>query len=276
MILAPAELVTLTDRVRPSAQRRVPLTERDEWLRHYLRQSMKMADIDRAMLFSGRRPSAVVQDLMRKNAPIQRDRVAWRGSQPTYRYPIKSLVAVVRAWGLEVTQNAPRHWVPEEVEAHVESERAETIRRLTEELREARADYASLKSASDNAAFSFALEMKRREHEVAERVRMECFERTINPDDIQNILALMMTAHELRPFPGVYWLLDAAGVVVYVGQSRNCASRMSGHRDKAFVAARMIRIEDDRHRSEIERALIRAMRPNLNVQMVPGRRAETV
>ena len=272
VILTPAEIAELTQR----KQRAVALSERDEWLRHYLAQSLRMVEIDRAMQFSGRRPSVVIQDLLKKGAPILRNATLRRtGNQIAYTYPIKRLVAVVRAWGLEVTQCGPRHWVPAEVEASAESARAKEILRLTEDLRKAQ-DLAFLyEEKADKAQLAFSIEKRRFEYEVAERVRAECFERTISPDDIQNILALMMTAHELRPAPGVYWLLSAVGTVVYVGQSKNCISRMVGHKDKEFVSARMIRIDDDRHRSDIERALIRSMRPGLNIMSVPKLAVQT-
>jgi hypothetical protein len=260
VILSAPEIRTLTGRVH--------LTERDEWLRHYLKQTLTSRALDDAMLFSERRPTVVVAELVRRGAPITRvEQAIKRGQGFTWAYPVKPLVAVVRAWGHAVTQNKPRAWVPAEV---ISAEVDQYRKRIAELETEVRAARDQLQQQEND----FAIKSCRLKHEARESAWSEYQGRYTSQDVVSRTFSLMMSAHELRPVPGVYWLSDGMGAVVYVGQSKSCLSRMSGHRDKEFVTARMIRVDDESERSEIERTLIRSMRPALNIKMVSGRRPE--
>lgn len=82
----------------------------------------------------------------------------------------------------------------------------------------------------------------------------------------REIVAALTRASEPRPRPGIYFLHDTEGQLLYIGQAGNVLSRMIGHTDKPFDSVRMIEIEDHRKRLEIERALIRHLKPPFNVQ----------
>lgn len=76
--------------------------------------------------------------------------------------------------------------------------------------------------------------------------------------------------------PGVYFLLDSKGAVVYVGQSSNVALRLGGHRDKEFTDVRMIRIPDEIQRTRYEQLLIQLLRPMCNVVHNPDKSQQPV
>lgn len=249
-------------------EHRVTLTARDEWLRHYLKQTLTSRQLDDAMRFSGAAPTRVIQDLVTRGAPIERRRHQIKQGQGfTWAYPIKKLIAVVRAWGIEVTQHNPRPWVREEVAAAKKSALEEEVARLNEII-------GVMTRRQEKQQTDHAVALNTAKFNALADVQNDFRQRGLLPGDTEWLFGELMTAHELRPLPGVYWLIGADGAIVYVGLSRNCLSRMAGHRDKVFVAARMIHIVDDDKRAEVERILIRAMRPMLNIHMVPKGRAE--
>jgi hypothetical protein len=243
----------------------VPLTERDAWLKHYLGQSVGSGDLDHAMRFNDRPPTTVIAALLKQGVQIERAKVVTRYGRPVWVYPVKRLVAVVRAHGVTVTQHHPRHWVPSEVIA------AE-VRHARDGESLAHAAAMKLRQEIEDLKRQYATEIANARLHALRQVRDEYALRDMAPEDVTTLMGMMMTAHELRPTPGVYWLIDEAGSVVYVGQSKNCLSRMAGHRDKPFVSARMLAIEDDGRRSLVERMLIMSLTPAHNVKMIPGRR----
>ena len=246
---------------------RIPLTERDGWLRHYLRQSLTSSELDYAMRFNDRAPTSVINVMARSGVAIQREKSCRNAYRFTWVYPVKPLIAVVRAQGVVVTQNNPRQWVPEEVAAAEVQYGRERIAEMQGELNRRAQELEDLRRQK-------AIELARARGDALQQVRDEYAMRDMAPEDVVTLMGLMMTAHELRPLAGVYWLVDSTGEIVYVGQSKNCLSRMSGHRDKPFTSARMIAVENDVRRSTIERMLIVSLRPGQNIQMVSGRRAK--
>jgi hypothetical protein len=79
------------------------------------------------------------------------------------------------------------------------------------------------------------------------------------------IFRLLVAATEPKPQPGVYFLLDGDGAILYIGQSKSVLGRMVGHGAKDYSTVRMIHVADDRLRLEIEAKLIGWLRPPLNV-----------
>jgi len=69
--------------------------------------------------------------------------------------------------------------------------------------------------------------------------------------------------------PGVYFLVKD-DVVIYVGQSVNCYTRIQSHQDKNFDTAFMIPVPPELL-DRVEGSLIRVMRPKLNGQSVNGK-----
>ena len=82
------------------------------------------------------------------------------------------------------------------------------------------------------------------------------------------LLRRIIAATEPRPEPGIYFLLDAVGLVLYVGQSDNVLNRMSGHKVKAFASVRMIQVPLAEDRNRLEQQFIHLLVPPLNVQRV--------
>jgi len=80
------------------------------------------------------------------------------------------------------------------------------------------------------------------------------------------LVRLALQATEPRPVAGVYFLLDEAGGVVYVGQSGNVLARMAGHTEKRFATARMLAEPNDLARLRLEATLIAALQPPINVK----------
>lgn len=84
-------------------------------------------------------------------------------------------------------------------------------------------------------------------------------------DDIlpkHSITALLVKAHEPRPIAGVYFLV-CDDEIVYVGQSKNVLSRMSGHADKRFNTVKMIPVGEEGLLST-ERMMIKILKPRYN------------
>jgi hypothetical protein len=95
----------------------------------------------------------------------------------------------------------------------------------------------------------------------------------LHTQDVEGMMRLLAASTEPRPAPGVYFLLDPAGGVMYVGQSKSVLGRMAGHADKVFATVKMIPIEAQQTRLAYERKFITFFRPPLNVM---GMKAETV
>lgn len=105
------------------------------------------------------------------------------------------------------------------------------------------------------------------ERELAQersKVRREYIEVDRTADSLE-IFRLLVAAGEPKPLPGVYFLLDADGDVLYVGQSRNVLSRMAGHTEKRYARVRMIHVEDDKRRLVVEGKMILWFQPPLNL-----------
>ena len=84
-------------------------------------------------------------------------------------------------------------------------------------------------------------------------------------DDVlpkHSVTALLVKSHEPRPIAGVYFLI-CNDDIVYVGQSKNVLSRMSGHTDKRFDTVKMIATSDDRLLAT-ERMMIKLLKPIYN------------
>ena len=84
-------------------------------------------------------------------------------------------------------------------------------------------------------------------------------------DDIlpkNSVTALLVKAHEPRPIAGVYFLV-CDDEIVYVGQSKNVLSRMSGHADKRFNTVKMIPVCEEGLLTT-ERMMIKILKPRYN------------
>jgi hypothetical protein len=81
------------------------------------------------------------------------------------------------------------------------------------------------------------------------------------------LMRLVINASDVRMAPGIYFLLNQAGEVVYVGKSSNVLLRMSGHREKQFSSVRMIEVRDEAERSLLECRFIHILKPQINVSM---------
>lgn len=90
-----------------------------------------------------------------------------------------------------------------------------------------------------------------------------------------DLIRLLVLSTEPRPAPGVYFLIRN-GQIVYVGQSKNVLSRMIGHVDKAFSSVRMVEVQDTAERLALEKELIGALNPPLNINGVDMREDATV
>lgn len=76
--------------------------------------------------------------------------------------------------------------------------------------------------------------------------------------------------------PGVYVLIDA-GRVLYVGESKNLATRMAGHEKRAHIQRiGMLRVVLCSNHKEVERWLIKQTAPTLNGSTEAGRRARAI
>lgn len=82
------------------------------------------------------------------------------------------------------------------------------------------------------------------------------------------IANLLLSATGIQPRPGVYFLCQA-GKLVYIGQSKNVACRLAGHRGKGYDQAVMIEVPVA-DLTSTERYLIKMLRPALNAQRGPG------
>lgn len=83
-----------------------------------------------------------------------------------------------------------------------------------------------------------------------------------------DLMRLVISASDVRPAPGVYFLLNAAGSVVYVGQSENVLFRMVGHKTKNFASVRMIEVHELVERLRLELRFIHLLVPPLNVALM--------
>lgn len=82
-----------------------------------------------------------------------------------------------------------------------------------------------------------------------------------------DLMRRLINASDVRMAPGVYFLLDTTGTVVYVGKSSNVLLRMAGHKDKSFVAVRMIEVLDDVERGQLEERFIHLLKPSINTSL---------
>lgn len=81
-----------------------------------------------------------------------------------------------------------------------------------------------------------------------------------------DLMRLLVSATEVRPEPGIYFLMNKLGAIIYVGQSENVMCRMSGHKEKDFYSARMVKIKRADERLRIETRFIHLLRPPINLQ----------
>lgn len=81
-----------------------------------------------------------------------------------------------------------------------------------------------------------------------------------------NLMRLLVGATDIRALPGVYFLMNKSGGIIYVGQSENVMFRMSGHKEKEFHSVRMIHIARPNERIRIETRFIHLLQPPINLQ----------
>lgn len=93
----------------------------------------------------------------------------------------------------------------------------------------------------------------------------------LDPSEWTRIAGLLLTAGPIKPRSGVYFLCSR-GRVVYIGKSKNVATRLSGHFDKSFDHVCMIEVPPSELAAQ-EQYLISMLQPKLNVHHAGGRRA---
>lgn len=117
-------------------------------------------------------------------------------------------------------------------------------------------------------------EVKRLRMGKLENEKVNIIVRPWQTENLTSFLAdfykMLICATGPMPHPGVYFLFEGEEIV-YVGQSGNVLVRMAGHAQKQFDAIKMIRIDDQKQRFEMESKLISMFNPKLNIQ---GRKVE--
>lgn len=81
-----------------------------------------------------------------------------------------------------------------------------------------------------------------------------------------DLMRQLVSATDVRPAPGVYFLMNKAGEIIYVGQSENVMFRMAGHKEKDFHTVRMIHITKPLERNRLEQRFIHLLKPPINIQ----------
>lgn len=82
------------------------------------------------------------------------------------------------------------------------------------------------------------------------------------------ILRLVVKSTEIRPKPGVYFLMGSEGEILYVGKSDNVLVRMAGHKEKDFETVKMIHVPRSEDRDKLEARLIHLLTPPLNIHLL--------
>lgn len=82
-----------------------------------------------------------------------------------------------------------------------------------------------------------------------------------------DLMRRVINASDVRMAPGIYFLLDKKGRVVYVGKSENVLFRMNGHKGKEFASVRMIHVPSTAERDRLERRFIHLLTPAINVSL---------
>lgn len=104
------------------------------------------------------------------------------------------------------------------------------------------------------------------ETDSAKNALAEARERRVTREhELIDALHLMTRIGPAAASAGVYMLLSENGEIVYVGQSKNVASRMRGHAGKEYRDIKMIPVESDRARDRLEMLLIGVFKPKYNV-----------
>jgi predicted transcriptional regulator len=85
--------------------------------------------------------------------------------------------------------------------------------------------------------------------------------------EFETVAKLLLSTGPVCAEPGIYFLFDATGRVVYIGQSKNVALRLAGHDDKEFRDIRMIQVPGEAERLKYEALLIKTFRPKYNVAL---------
>ena len=81
------------------------------------------------------------------------------------------------------------------------------------------------------------------------------------------MMHMVLKATEAKMAPGVYFLQDKSGRVVYVGQSENVLLRMAGHKNKEFSGVKMIRVDRQTDRDDLEQKFIHLLLPPINAAL---------
>jgi hypothetical protein len=102
---------------------------------------------------------------------------------------------------------------------------------------------------------------------AAIRLHRELDELRAAARDAVELMRLMLSLSPISPKPGIYFLLNAAGDVVYVGQSANVVMRMAGHSEKQFTDVRMLHIIPIAERNRLERMFVHHFTPPLNTAL---------
>ena len=85
-----------------------------------------------------------------------------------------------------------------------------------------------------------------------------------------DLIRIALSASDVRPTAGIYFLFDANNAIIYIGQSDNVMRRMAGHMEKPILSVRMVACPDVIQRLGLERQFIAIFRPALNVHLVPS------
>ncbi len=83
-------------------------------------------------------------------------------------------------------------------------------------------------------------------------------------EDARALAGMMLRAVDALPLPGVYFMMNDAGAVIYVGQSQDVTRRLTAHLVKEYASVRMVPVKSDVERAALEKAFIRFLSPPLN------------
>lgn len=85
------------------------------------------------------------------------------------------------------------------------------------------------------------------------------------------LMGMLLDCTELKSAPGIYFLMNKAKKVIYIGQSENVMKRMAGHADKEFFTAKMIYHPREKERCVLEQRFIHLLNPSINKQFLGER-----
>lgn len=204
-----------------------------EWLAPHKNEWLTVGGII-GLIKTSPMPTSVFMNLIKSRIQSKTNVLRISGKLSRH-YLVKQVWACAMAHGLEVSDAK-----------EIQKNQGE-VRALNNEIRSLQNQIAALRSEA-------AMERKKKKDE-------EDYAKS------RSLLAMMANISDVRPIPGVYFLLSGTEIV-YIGTSKNVIARMSGHTDKTFDCAKMIHIADDENRYFVETTLISILNPYYNTNKI--------